>query len=70
MATLPIERADVAGTRFDADRGVKIEELEDGPKAVMAHVGQRAAAEIVPTAKHHVGVVRMIGTVGAGPKPE
>src|SRR5439155_271505 len=35
-------RAKMAGPRFYCEGSVQFEQLEDGPEAVMAHVGQRA----------------------------
>ena len=62
-------RAKMAGPRFHRDGSVQLEKLEDGPEAIMPHVGQRAAAELIPAAEHGVGVVWMIGPVQRRPQP-
>ncbi len=63
-------RADVAGCRFDADRGFQVEELENRPEAVMTHVGDRPAAELIPAAEIGVSVVGVIRAIQRRAEPE
>src|ERR1700690_4423597 len=60
----------MAGPGFDHDRGFQLEEGENRPETVMAHIGERAAAELIPAAEHSMGVVRMIRAVQRGPQPQ
>ena len=60
----------MTGPRFHFDRGVQIEKPEDGPKAVVAHVRKRTAAELIPATEDGMSVIRMIGAVERGPQPE
>src|SRR6185437_6202661 len=55
--------ADMARGGFDADRRIQIEELKNGPEAVVPHVGDRPAPELIPAAEIGVRVVGMIRAV-------
>src|SRR5262249_55540135 len=46
------------------------EELEERPEAVMAHVGEGAAAELVPAAEIGVGVVGVVRAVPRRAEPQ
>ena len=48
----------------------EVERAEDRPETVMPHVGHGAAAEIVPAAEQHVGVVGMIRALALRAQPE
>src|SRR5205807_2622499 len=63
-------RAGMARRRLDADRRVQIEELENRPEAVVAHIGDRTAAEFVPAAEVRMGVVRMVRAVQRRTEPQ
>src|SRR5437762_4413751 len=62
-------RAKMAGPGIHRDGSIQLEHLEHGPETVMPHVGQRTAAELIPAAKHGVGVVWIIGPVQRRPQP-
>src|SRR5262249_31903716 len=70
MANMVRHGADVAGGGFDTDRGVELEQLKDGPKAVMAHIGNRPATELIPTTEICVCIVRVIRPVQRWTEPE
>src|SRR5205814_4048571 len=70
QADLVGNRADVAGCRFDADRGIQVEELKDRPETVMAHVSDGPAAELVPASEIGVSIVGMIGAIQGWAQPE
>src|SRR4051812_24140217 len=55
---------------FDADGSSEVEELKERPETVMAHIGNGAAAEIVPAAEIGVSVVGMVRTIQGGAEPE
>ena len=44
--------------------------IEDGPKAVDSHIGQRTAAKVIPATKHCMGVVRVKRTIDGRPQPQ
>ena len=65
-----VEHAMMAEYRLDARGRSQFECIEDGPKAVMAHIRHRAPAEVVPAAENHMRVIRMIGSVRFGTQPQ
>src|SRR5215468_10826158 len=60
----------MAGTRFDWDRGVQVEKLEDRPETIMAHVRKGAAAKFIPATKYGVCIMRVIGSIERRTQPQ
>src|SRR6266511_2450858 len=57
------ESAGMTGPGFHPCRSVQIKFSKHGPEAVMAHVRQSPTAELIPTPKDGMGVMRMVRSI-------
>src|SRR5262249_44511829 len=49
-----VERAEMAGAGFHRNGCIQVKLAEYGPKAVMSHIRQGAAAELIPTTEYRM----------------
>ena len=65
-----VDFPELAAAGFNAAAGAEIQNLEDLVKTVVAHVAQRAGAEIIPAAEDGVRVGWVIGPCAGRAQPE